>query len=268
MVFHAVRGDGLKRGPVRLADDHLPGIRDHERRAVRSFEDEDRVAEHQVFDDAVAEAQDGHRRGRAEGVGDVAGVPVFVRHPLDGLGEQGGKTVARRERQAAEQGGSEAAGVPGHSVPAHRFGAGDTGAVDQYRRGRYRAGEVLVGVTGTRRRGRHRHPHLLPTPFRWFAGVRIRGSQKICRRHASVHRSGSGPAGSREEPVRRPVDEPAAVQGGTAAGAGRAAPVPVPPVPGCPDRSRQPGRTRSAGRHGSAMSRVTFDRGQPMHVST
>ncbi len=78
---------------VRPADDHLPGIGDDERRTVCSVEHEDRVTEHQVLDEAVGQAQDGYGRRRTDGVGDVAGVPVNVRHLLDGLGEHGRKAA-------------------------------------------------------------------------------------------------------------------------------------------------------------------------------
>ena len=88
VVLVAALGGGLERGLVRPADDHLPGIGDDERRTVRSVEHDERVAEHQVLDEAAGQAQDGHGRRRADGVGDVAGVPVIVRHLLDGLGEQ------------------------------------------------------------------------------------------------------------------------------------------------------------------------------------
>ena len=84
-------------GSVRPADDHLPGIGDDERRTVCSVEHEDRVTEHQVLDEAVGQAQDGHGRRRADGVGDVAGVPVIVRHLLDGLGEQRRKAAVPYE---------------------------------------------------------------------------------------------------------------------------------------------------------------------------
>lgn len=61
VVLVATGGGGLERGPVRPADDHLPGIGDHQRRTVCSVEHEDRVPEHQVLDEA------GRRRGPAQG---------------------------------------------------------------------------------------------------------------------------------------------------------------------------------------------------------
>jgi hypothetical protein len=54
----------------------------------------------------------------------VAGAPVIVGHPRDGLGEQWRKAAARRERQEAEEGAAQAGGVPGHAVPADRSGTG------------------------------------------------------------------------------------------------------------------------------------------------
>jgi hypothetical protein len=88
VVLVATLSGGLERGPVRLADDHLPAIGDDERRTVCSVEHEDRVTEHQVLDEAVGLAQDGYGRRRTDGVGEIAGVAVIGRDLLDGLGEQ------------------------------------------------------------------------------------------------------------------------------------------------------------------------------------
>lgn len=95
LVLLAPLRHGLERGPVRLADDHLPRIGDDVRRPVRSVKHEGRVTEHQMLDDAVGHAQDGYRGRRTDRMAGVAGVPVIVGHLLNGLGEHCRKAAAR-----------------------------------------------------------------------------------------------------------------------------------------------------------------------------